>query len=79
MPDITIILILVTTMVIAAVYTVLTPEKFKERRRQRLKRFWFLPVIIIPAVVLAAITVGIGLFLPVAFNNVVMPIGSFFK
>jgi multicomponent Na+:H+ antiporter subunit D len=35
--------------------------------------------IVLPAVVLAGITVGVGLLFPVAFNSVVMPIGSFLK
>jgi multicomponent Na+:H+ antiporter subunit D len=35
--------------------------------------------IVLPAVVLAVITVGVGLLFPLAFNSVVMPIGSFLK
>ncbi len=51
----------------------LTPETFKERRRQRLKRFWFLPVIIVLAAVgLSLIRLPMTLSLPAqpAENNV---------
>ena len=41
----------------------LTPEKFEERRKQRLRRFWFLPVIIIAAAVVLTI-----IHIPLTFN-----------
>ena len=35
--------------------------------------------IVIPAVILAAIIIGVGIFFPLLFNSFMVPVSSFFK